>query len=122
MRLNAGSLIAARAYSSRRVGDRAGRGHRERGVLADLRSARERPRTKHPRSVPDPPGLLAYGEACKSANHDVLAGLGRELVAQLLDCLAVELGVMHLLLEQHDRLIPGVELALDDALAHVLGL
>src|ERR1700722_3263297 len=67
-------------------------------------------------------GLLAYREPRKAADHDVLAGRGGQLVAQLLDGLAVELGVVHLLLEQHDRLIPRVELAGDDFVADVVGL
>src|ERR1700691_4076988 len=66
--------------------------------------------------------LLAYGEAREPTNHDVLTGRGRQLVAQLLDGLAVELGVVHLLLEQHDRGQPRVELARHDFLANVLGL
>src|SRR5580704_4338643 len=69
-----------------------------------------------------PQGLLAYGEADEAAHNYVLAGLGGELVAQLLNGLALELGVVQLLLEQHDRLVPRVELAGDDPLAHVLGL
>src|ERR1700760_2169906 len=67
-------------------------------------------------------GLLANREAGEAADDDVLAGRRGELVAQLLHGLAVELGVVHLLLEQDDRLIPRVELAGDDFLAHVLGL
>src|ERR1019366_3182703 len=67
-------------------------------------------------------GLLADREAGKAAYDDVLAGGGGQLVAQLLDGLAVELGVVHFLLEQHDRLEPRVQLAGHDPLAHVLGL
>src|SRR6185437_3288613 len=67
-------------------------------------------------------GLLTDGESNEPANDHVLAGGRGELVAQLLHGLTVELGVVHLLLEQHDRLEPGVELAGDDFLAHVLGL
>src|SRR5258707_15421496 len=48
-------------------------------------------------------GLLAYCEAGEAANDDVLTGRRRQLVAQLLDRLAVELRVVHHLLEQHDR-------------------
>src|SRR6185437_8715333 len=67
-------------------------------------------------------GLLAYGETDEAANYHVLAGLYGEVVAQLLHGLALELGVVHLQLEQHDRAIPGVELAGHDLLTHVLGL
>src|ERR1700722_148417 len=67
-------------------------------------------------------GLLADGEAHEAADDDVLAGLRGELVAQLLDGLALELRVVQLLLEQHDRPVPGVELALDDFRAQVFGL
>src|SRR6202161_344802 len=77
--------------------------------------------TPDPRRAIDRP-LLADGEAHEAANHDVLAGRRGQLVAQLLDGLAVELRVVHLLLEQHDRLQPRVELAGDDFLPHVLGL
>src|SRR6476661_4083238 len=68
------------------------------------------------------PRLLAHGEPCEAADDHVLAGRRCQLVAQLLHGLAVELGVVHLLLEQHDALQPGVELARHDFLAHVLGL
>src|SRR6202035_5769820 len=67
-------------------------------------------------------GLLAYGEAGEAAYHDVLAGGGSQLVTQLLDGLALELRVVHDLLEQHDRAEPRVELAGHDPLAHVLRL
>src|SRR5580692_5121875 len=66
--------------------------------------------------------LLADGKAHETADHDVLTRLRGELVAQLLDGLALELGVVQLLLEQHDRLVPGVELALDDLPTYVLRL
>src|ERR1039458_6746484 len=59
-------------------------------------------------------GLLADGKAGKAADDDVLPGGGRQLVTQLLHGLAFELGVVHLLLEQHDRLKPCVELAGED--------
>src|SRR6185312_1325213 len=68
------------------------------------------------------PRLLAYGKADEAAYYHVLTSLHGELIAQLLHGLALELGVVHLLLEQHDRAIPGVELAGDDLLAHILGL
>src|SRR6185312_13261049 len=66
--------------------------------------------------------LLTDGEAREASDDDVLAGRHGQLVAQLLHGLAIELRVVHLLLEQDDRAIPGVELAGDDLLAHVLGL
>src|SRR5437764_4426935 len=69
-----------------------------------------------------PLALLAYGKAREPADHHVLAGGRGQLVAQLLDRLAVELGVVHDLLEQHHSLEPRVELALDDAPADVLRL
>src|ERR1019366_4740633 len=75
------------------------------------------------RAVTEPrEGLLAYGEACEPAYDHILTCGRRELVAQLLDGLALELGIVHLLLEQHDRREPRVELAGDDFLAHVLRL
>jgi hypothetical protein len=85
-----------------------GRKRRERGVLAEtgMRAERVSPgfgtratEDKVPRSVH---GLLADGETGEAAYDDVLAGGGGELVAQLLDGLAVELRVVHLLLEQDD--------------------
>src|SRR5437764_1289420 len=66
--------------------------------------------------------LLADCKAGETSDDDVLAGRRSELVAQLLDGLALELRIVHLLLEHHYRLHPRVELARDDALAHVLGL
>src|SRR5436190_6913157 len=66
--------------------------------------------------------LLADGKAGETPDDDVLAGRRRELVAQLLDGLALELRIVHLLLEHHHRLEPRIELARDDPLAHVLGL
>src|SRR6266550_1201808 len=66
--------------------------------------------------------LLADCKTGEPSDDDVLAGRRRELVAQLLDGLALELRIVHLLLEHHHRLQPGIELAQDDALAHVLGL
>src|SRR5450759_4221216 len=50
--------------------------------------------------------LLAYCKAGEPADDDVLTGGRRQLVAQLLDGLALELRVVHLLLEQDDRLEP----------------
>src|SRR6185437_12556079 len=79
-------------------------------------------RTARACEAPGRRGLLAHGEAREAPDDDVLAGLGGELIAQLLHGLAVVSGVVHLLLEQHDRLIPRVQLARDDFLAHVLGL
>src|SRR5271155_278986 len=79
-------------------------------------------RGRSPAQRPRYPGLLAYGEAGKPAYDNVLAGRCGQLVAQLLDGLALELRVVHLLLEQHDRLQPRVQLAGDDFLAHVLRL
>src|SRR5271167_3127528 len=56
-------------------------------------------------------GLLAHGETGEAADDYVLAGRCGQLVAQLLDRLAFELRVVHLLLEQNDRSKPGIELA-----------
>src|SRR5271166_1126990 len=67
-------------------------------------------------------GLLAYCKAGEAADDHILTSRGRQSVAQLLNGLAVELRVVHRLLEQHDRLKPRVQLAVDDPLAHVLGL
>src|SRR5580693_2025316 len=70
---------------------------------------------------PIPPNaLLADREAGEAAYHDILPGGCGQLVAQLLHGPAVELRIVHLLLEQHDRRQPRVELARDDFLAHVL--
>src|ERR671930_780780 len=67
--------------------------------------------------------LLAHGEAREPADHDVLAGLGREVRADLLDGAAlVLLAVDVLLVEEHDLLEPLLELALGDLAADVLGL
>src|SRR6202035_3225746 len=46
-----------------------------------------------------PRRLLADREAGEATYDDVLAGAGRQLVTQLLDGRAVELGVVHLLLQ-----------------------
>src|ERR1035441_1460592 len=73
-------------------------------------------------SLYPPKSLLAYGEAREPADDHILAGGRRELIAQLLDGPAIELGVVHLLLEQHDRRQPRVQLAGHDSLAHVLRL
>src|SRR5271166_159838 len=67
-------------------------------------------------------GLLAYCKAGEAADDHILTSRGSLSVAQLLNGLAVELRVVHRLLEQHDRLKPRVQLAVDDPLAHVLGL
>src|SRR4051812_26480648 len=62
---------------------------------------------------PDP--LLADREAGKALDDDVLAGLGREVAAQLLDGPAVVLvGVDVLLVQQDDVAVPLLQLALDD--------
>src|SRR4051812_481565 len=67
--------------------------------------------------------LLADGEADEPLDDDVLARLGREVGAQLLDRLAVVLvAVDVLLVEQDDVLVPGLELALDDLGPDVLRL
>src|SRR5438128_2229486 len=66
--------------------------------------------------------LLADCKAGETTDDDVLAGRRRELVAQLLHGLALELRIVHLLLEHRHRPKPRVELARDDALAHVLRL
>src|SRR4051794_29853009 len=59
--------------------------------------------------------LLPDGETDEALDDDVLAGLGGEVGAQLLDRLAVVLvAVDVLLVEQDDVLVPGLELALDD--------
>src|ERR1700730_13848642 len=71
---------------------------------------------------PIPQVLLADCKAGEAADHHVLTGGGGQLVAQLLDRLSLELRVVHLLLEQHHRAVPRIELAGDDPLAHVLGL
>src|SRR3954469_22214743 len=64
----------------------------------------------------------ADGEAGEALDDDVLAGLGRQLGAQLLDRLAAVLVLVDVLLpEQHDLLEPLVDLALGGALARVLG-
>src|SRR3977135_3706343 len=67
--------------------------------------------------------LLADREAGEPLDDDVLAGLGREGGAQLLNRLAVVLvAVDVLLVEQDDVLVPGLELALDDLGPDVLRL
>src|SRR5438128_11041931 len=66
--------------------------------------------------------LLADCKAGETSDDDVLAGRRRELVAQLLDGLALELRIVHLLLEHHHRLQPAIDLARDAGLAHLLGL
>src|SRR3954451_14214697 len=67
--------------------------------------------------------LLPDREADEALDDDVLAGLGREGGAQLLDRLAVVLvAVDVLLVEQDDLLVPGLQLALDDFGPDVLRL
>src|SRR5215204_344451 len=68
-------------------------------------------------------GLRPHLEAGEAADDDVLAGLTGQLGPDLLDRLAVVLvGVDVGLVEQDDVLHPGLELALGDLRAHVLGL
>src|SRR5215217_2452085 len=68
-------------------------------------------------------GSVANGEPREAADHDVLARLGGERGADLLDRAAfVLLAVDVRLLEQHDLLEPGVDLALDDVRANVVRL
>src|SRR5215213_4379214 len=67
--------------------------------------------------------LLADREPDEAADADVLAGLGRQLVLQLLDRLAlVPVRVDVRLVEEDDLLVPLAQLALDDLRADVLGL
>src|SRR3712207_4668854 len=67
--------------------------------------------------------LLADREAHELLDHDVLAGLAREVAAQLLDRLAAVLvGVDVLLVEEHDLAVPLLQLALDDLGPDVLRL
>src|SRR3954453_5716404 len=67
-------------------------------------------------------GLLANLEPGEALDDDVLAGLGRQLGAQLLDGLAVVLVGVDVLLAQEDDLVePLAELALRGALAGLLG-
>src|SRR5215213_2107397 len=68
-------------------------------------------------------GSVANGEPREAADHDVLARLGGERGTDLLDRAAfVLLAVDVRLLEQHDLLEPGVDLALDDVRADVVRL
>src|SRR4051795_8081809 len=67
-------------------------------------------------------GSGPHGEAGEAADHDVLAHRARQLRAQLLDRLLVlEMADVDLI-EQDDLLHPGLELALGDLGADVLGL
>src|SRR3954469_19163521 len=92
MRLNAGSGTAA--HPNQAAGGSPGRG----GPVS--------PRGR---------ASLSDGVAHEALDDDVLAGLGGEVAAQLLDGLAVVLvGVDVLLVEQHDLGHPLLELALDD--------
>src|ERR1700694_5169772 len=50
-----------------------------------------------------PRALLVYGEADEAANDHILARRRGQLVPELLDGLALELRMVHLLLEQDDR-------------------
>src|SRR5215213_6520104 len=64
-----------------------------------------------------------HEEAGEAGDLDVLAGPGRQFLAELLDRLAIVLvGVHVLLVEQGDVLGPLGELALDDPLDDVVGL
>src|SRR5436309_11767119 len=66
--------------------------------------------------------LGANLEAGEALDDDVLAGLGRQLGAQLLDGLAAVLVLVDVLLAQEDDLVePLAELALRRALARLLG-
>src|SRR5215217_6609572 len=68
-------------------------------------------------------GSVANGEPREAADHDVLARLGGKRGADLLDRAAfVLLAVDVRLLEQHDLLEPGVDLASDDVRADVVRL
>src|SRR4051794_5690066 len=59
--------------------------------------------------------LLAHGEAGEAADHDVLAGLGGEVSADLLDRLALVLVRVDVDLTQQDDLVePLVDPALGD--------
>src|SRR5436305_15286943 len=76
-----------------------------------------------PVTSPSGRASLPDREADEPLDADVLAGLGREVGAQLLDGLAVVLVAVDMLLVQQDDLaVPLLELTLDDARAHVLGL
>src|SRR4051794_1869978 len=67
--------------------------------------------------------LRAHREAGEAADHDVLAGGAGEVGAQLLDRLALVLVRVDVrLVEQDDVVHPGLELALGDLRADVLGL
>src|ERR1044072_9711405 len=68
-------------------------------------------------------GSVANGEPREAADHDVLARLGGERGADLLDRLAVVLLAVDVrLLEQDDLLEPGVDLASDDVRPDVVRL
>src|SRR5436305_12617785 len=74
--------------------------------------------------VPEAIGLVgAHHEALEAADDHVLAGLGRELRAELLDRLAVVAVGVHVRLPQEHALVqPLGEAALGDLGAHLLGL
>src|SRR5947209_13319057 len=66
---------------------------------------------------------VANPEPGKAPDHDVLARLGGQRGAELLDRLATVLFLVDVLLaQQHNVVQPLVELALDDSLPHVLRL
>src|SRR3954451_14290858 len=67
-------------------------------------------------------GSGPHGEAGEAADHDVLAHRARQLRAQLLDRLLVVDVADVDLVEQDDFLHPGLQLALGDPRADVLGL
>src|SRR4051812_34789304 len=67
--------------------------------------------------------LLSHLEAGEAPDHDVLAGAGRELGAQLLDRLAAVLVLVDmLLLQEHGLLQPLPQASLDHLLLHLLRL
>src|SRR3954452_13164314 len=67
--------------------------------------------------------LLSHLEAREAGDPDVLAGLGRDLGAQVLDRLALVLVLVEVLLIEQDELGgPLLQLAVDDLLDDVLGL
>src|SRR3954447_10166014 len=65
--------------------------------------------------------LLTYGEPYETPDDDVLAGLGRQVRAELLDGLAVVVVTLDVgLLEEDDLLVPLAQLALEGLLARLL--
>src|ERR671936_2647130 len=79
-----------------------------------------------PGVTPTPSGARrsrAHLEAGEAPDDDVLPSRAGQLLAELLDGLAaVAVGVDVRLIEQHDVVHPGLQLALGDAAADVLGL